>query len=113
MVAAILYYQSIPDMKTDEANGKITLTVRLGRRWSLRILVLQWFVLYLLILILTGTRVLSPLALLSFLTIPVFVRLLTIIPGVDDWQKLNDHGHYIRKLYLLNGLAIVAGIVTG
>lgn len=113
MVAAILYYQSMPDMETDKAAGKITLTVRLGRRGAFTVLVLQWLVLYLLILGLTGARILSPYALLSLLTFPILVKLLRIISGIDDWQELNDHGHYIRKLYLLNGLAIVVGIVTG
>ena len=113
MVAAILYYQSMPDMETDKAAGKITLTVRLGRRGAFRVLVLQWLVLYLLILSLAGAQILSPFALLSLLTFPILVRLLRIIPGIDDWQELDDHGHYIRKLYLLNGLAILVGIVTG
>ncbi|HNT43110.1 MAG TPA: prenyltransferase, partial [Syntrophorhabdaceae bacterium] len=36
MVASILYYQSLPDMKTDEASGKMTLAVRLGRKGAFR-----------------------------------------------------------------------------
>jgi 1,4-dihydroxy-2-naphthoate octaprenyltransferase len=113
MVAGILYYQSMPDMETDEAVGKITLTVRLGRSGSYAALLFQWAAVYLLILGLIADRILSPASLASLLTIPLLLRLLRIIPKVQDWQTLNDHGHYIRKLYLLNGVAIVAGIVTG
>ena len=113
MVAGILYYQSIPDMKTDEAVGKITLTVRLGRDGSYAGLIFQWIVVYLLVTGLVVDRVLSPVALLCLLTIPVLVRLLRIIPTVEDWQELDRYGHYIRKLYLINGAIIVLGIVTG
>jgi len=113
MVAGILYYQSMPDMKTDQEVGKITLTVRLGRGGSYLALIFQWLAVYLLIIGLVAARILSPASLVSLITIPVLVRLLKIISEVGDWQKLNEYGHYIRKLYLLNGIAIIAGIVTG
>ncbi|UCG38828.1 MAG: prenyltransferase [bacterium] len=113
MVAGILYYQSMPDMETDEAVGKRTVTVRLGRRASYAVLILQWAVVYLLILGLVAGGILSPAALACLLTLPILVRLLRIIPAVRQWQRLNEHGHYIRKMYLLNGVAIVLGIVTG
>lgn len=113
MVAGILYYQSIPDMETDKAVGKITLTVRLGRKGSYAGLILQWIVVYLLILGLAGTRVLSPVAVACLLTIPILTRLLKIMPTVKNWQELDRHGHYIRKMYLINGVIIVLGIITG
>jgi 1,4-dihydroxy-2-naphthoate octaprenyltransferase len=113
MVAGILYYQSLPDMETDREVGKFTLTVRLGRRGSYAILVFQWIAVYILILGLIAVDTLSPVSLIFVITVPVFVRLLRIIPRVDNWQHLNDYGHYVRKMYLLNGLAIVAGIMTG
>jgi 1,4-dihydroxy-2-naphthoate octaprenyltransferase len=113
MVAGILYYQSIPDMKTDEAVGKMTLTVRLGRAGAYAGLILQWVVVYLLILGLAVDRILSPVVLACVLTIPILVRLLRIIPTVEDWQELDRHGHYIRKMYLINGAIIVIGIVLG
>jgi 1,4-dihydroxy-2-naphthoate octaprenyltransferase len=113
MVAGILYYQSMPDMETDEAVGKITLTVRLGRRGAYVVLIAQWVVVYLLVVGLVADGILSPVALLSLLTIGILIRLLKIIPTVEDWQELDAHGHYVRKMYLLSGTAIVLGIVTG
>jgi 1,4-dihydroxy-2-naphthoate octaprenyltransferase len=113
MVAGILYYQSIPDMETDEAVGKITLTVRLGRRGSYVVLIAQWVVVYLLVVGLVADGILSPVALLSLLTIGILIRLLKIIPTVQDWQQLDTHGHYVRKMYFLSGIAIILGIVTG
>ena len=113
MVAGILYYQSIPDMVTDEAVGKRTLTVRLGRRRSFLVLIIQWVVVYLLIVSLSLARILSPVALLSLGTVPLLVRLLKVMPSVANWQDLDDYGHIIRKMYLINGLLIIVGIVTG
>ena len=113
MVAGILYYQSIPDMETDEAVGKMTLTVRLGRAGAYAGLILQWIAVYLLILGLAADRILSPVVLASLLTIPILVRLLRIMPTVRDWQELDRHGHYIRKMYLINGAIIVLGIIWG
>lgn len=111
MVAAILYYQSMPDMETDEAVGKMTITVRLGRRQAYKVLIAQWTAVYLMMAGLAAAGVLSRLALGGLLTLPILIKLLRIIPTVADWQELNDYGHYIRKLYLLNGLAIILAIV--
>jgi 1,4-dihydroxy-2-naphthoate octaprenyltransferase len=113
MVAGILYFQNMPDMETDKAVGKITLAVRLGRNGAYAALIFQWTAVYLLILGLVADRILSPVSLSCLLTLPILVRLLRIIPSIDDWQRLNDYGHYIRKLYMLNGLAIVVGIIIG
>ena len=113
MVAGILYYQSIPDMETDEAVGKMTITVRLGRAGAYAGLILQWVAIYLLILGLAVDRILSPVVLASLLTIPILVRLLRIMTTVQDWQELDRHGHYRRKMYLINGAIIVLGIIIG
>jgi 1,4-dihydroxy-2-naphthoate octaprenyltransferase len=110
MVAGILYFQSMPDMKTDEAVGKRTITVRLGRKGAFNVLIIQWFITYLLILFLAASRTISPLGATSLFTLPILVKLLRVIPGVKDWQDLDAYGHYIRKLYLLNGLILVISI---
>jgi len=110
MVAGILYYQSMPDMVTDAAAGKRTITVRLGQKWAYYVLIGQWVIIYALILGLAASRLISPIAIAAILTVPILVKLLKLIPGIKDWQELNSHGHYIRKLYLLNGLTIVLAI---
>jgi 1,4-dihydroxy-2-naphthoate octaprenyltransferase len=111
MVAGILYYQSIPDMKTDEAVGKTTIAVRLGKKGAYAGLIFQWVAVYLLILVFTAVGILAPVALLCLVTVPILGRLLRIMPTVEDWQELDRHGHYVRKLYLINGAIIVLGIV--
>lgn len=112
MVAGILYYKSMPDMETDASVGKRTITVRLGRRSAYLGLMAQWAVTYTLILGLAAGSILSPVAAASLLTWPILFRLLWIIPGVEDWQELNDYGHYVRKLYLINGIIIILAIWT-
>ncbi len=110
MVAGILYYQSMPDMETDASVGKRTITVRLGRRGAYFGLMVQWAVTYALIMGLTAGNILSPIAASSLLTLPILVRLLRIIPGIEDWQELNGYGHYVRKLYFINGTIIILAV---
>ncbi len=112
MVAGILYYQSMPDMETDASVGKRTITVRLGKKWAYNVLILQWAAVYLLMLGLAAAGVISPVAVACLLTVPILIRLLRLIPGIMDWQELNQYGHYIRKLYLLNGIIIIMAIMT-
>jgi len=47
---------------------------------------------------------------LSIVTVSILVKLLKLIPMIQALQELNSHGHYIRKLYLLNGLIIVLAL---
>jgi 1,4-dihydroxy-2-naphthoate octaprenyltransferase len=112
MVASILYYQSLPDMETDRAVGKITLAVRLGKGRAFRGFVLFWVLIWQGIVLLVAARVLSWAALASFLGLPLFVRLLGIMRRTEDWVELDRHGHLVRMLYFIAGLGIVAGLLV-
>ena len=107
MVASILYYQSLPDMKTDTAIGKRTLAVRLGKRGAFAALILFWATVYLTILILIFAGILAWPAFGSLLTFPIFVKMIRIVKGTTDWVELNQYGRYVRMLYFLNGIVII------
>jgi 1,4-dihydroxy-2-naphthoate octaprenyltransferase len=111
MVASILYYQSLPDMKTDEAAAKFTLAVRLGRRGAFWGLILFFVLIYLSILMLTVYGLLSWYSLFFCMSIPLFVKLIRIVTRTDDWVLLDQYGKYVRIAYFINGIAIILGIV--
>jgi len=111
MVASILYYQSLPDMDTDEAAGKRTLAVRLGKQGAFFVLILWLAIIYLTIMILVASGLLSWLSLLSLLTLPIFLKLIRIIRSTEDWVLLDQYGKYVRMLYFFNGMAIILGVI--
>lgn len=111
MVASILYYQSLPDMKTDEAAGKMTLAVRLGKQGAYIVLVLWLTIIYFTIIALVVIGLLTWLSLLSLLTVPVFLKLIGIVKKATDWVLLDQYGKYVRMLYFFNGIAIILGVL--
>ena len=111
MVASILYYQSMPDMKTDEAVGKRTLAVRLGKQGAFFVLVLWLSIIYCAILALVAGGLLTWLSLLSLLTVPIFLKLIRIVRSIEDWVLLDQYGKYVRMLYFFNGISIILGVL--
>ncbi len=111
MVASILYYQSLPDMKTDEAAGKRTLAVKLGKTGAFWGLILFFVCIYLSIFLLIVCGFLSWYSLVFCVSIPIFVKLIRIVVKTDDWVLLDQYGKYVRIIYFINGVAIILGIV--
>ncbi len=110
MVATILYYQSLPDMETDRAVHKNTLAVRLGKRNSYYGLILFWMCAYLSLIVLILTHYLSWTAGFFVITIPLLTTLLRIMKKTAEWVQLDKYGSYIRIMYFVNGICILAGL---
>jgi 1,4-dihydroxy-2-naphthoate polyprenyltransferase len=111
MVASILYYQSLPDMKTDYKAHKLTLAVRLGQRGAYRVLLLFFFFIYLSIALLIFSGLLSWWSISFLLSLPLIIKLSGIINQTADWVLLDQYGKYVRMIYFICGLAIIAGIL--
>lgn len=110
LVAAILYFQSLPDIESDEAIGKRTLAVRLGREkalWGLRAIVATAFVS---VVLLVWFKALHLFALISLLGIFPFVGVDRMIRSSTDWRDLHERGGGIRGVYLGVGVAMILTI---
>jgi 1,4-dihydroxy-2-naphthoate polyprenyltransferase len=110
MVASILYYQSLPDMKTDQLAGKKTLALLLGRRGAFIGFIVFFVLIYGSIAGLICVGLLSNLSILCLLTIPVFMKTVRLMKQTEDWVLLDQYGKYVRILYFGNGCAMIAGL---
>ena len=110
MVASILYYQSLPDMATDLAAGKHTLAVKLGRKGSMIGLAVFFALIYASIVLLVLCGILSWIAWLCLLGIPLFLKVVVLLERTDNWVLLDRYGKYVRMLYFINGIVIIAGL---
>jgi 1,4-dihydroxy-2-naphthoate polyprenyltransferase len=111
MVAAILYYQSLPDMKTDRAAGKHTLALLLGERGAFFGLIVFFGLIYVSIVGLVLFGLISWIAILCLLTVPLFIKLAGLVLRTDDWVLLDQYGKYVRIIYFINGCAIIGALL--
>ena len=111
MVASILYYQSLPDMKTDYQAHKFTIAVRLGQKDAYHVLLLFFFLIYLSISLLIVAGLLSFWSISFLLSLPLIIKLTGIIKKTANWVWLDQYGKYVRMIYFICGLAIIAGII--
>ena len=107
MVANILYFQSLPDMKTDRQVGKYTLAVLLGKARAARLFRLWWAAVYASLAGLGLSGLVGWPVWLSLVTIPLFLKTDRLVHTTEDWLELDRHGHLVRKLYMLNGLVLI------
>ena len=110
MVAMILYYQSLPDIDEDRAVGKRTVASRLGQPsaiWGERFFVA--ITLTSVILLVIG-GLLSPVALISLLTLMLAWRTDRLIRLTDNWKDLHERGGQVRLFYLINGVILILSV---
>lgn len=113
MVAGVLYYQSLPEIETDPAAGKHTLASKLGKSRAALLFRLWWPAIWVLMLNLWACGLADWPVALGLLGFPLYLRADRLIRSAledDDWLSLDEHGHLVRKLYLFNGLALIAGV---
>ena len=107
MVAMILYYQSLPDIPEDEAVGKRTIAVRLGKPtaiWGMRLFFAATLTS---IVILVWQKQLHPVALVTLIGILPAYHIDRMIATTRDWKDLHDRGGAVRMFYLSVGLTMI------
>lgn len=113
MVAGILYFQSLPEIQTDGAAGKMTLAVRLGMDRAFFLFQIWWPVVWLLVLMLWIDGKAAWPALLSFLAFPFFrlANRALCATTPDTLLALDAKGDLIRRMYLTIGVALILGVI--
>ena len=113
MVAGILYYQSMPEIELDKAAGKNTLANTLGGKNSITLLYAWWPAVWTIMLGLFASGQASWIILLGIITsLPFYFKLIKIVRSSNgDWLSLDQHGHLVRKIYLLCGLSLIFSVL--
>lgn len=111
MVAGILYYQSLPEIETDLAAGKRTLANILGKEKAELVFRLWWPAVWVLMLNLWACGIAGWPVFLCLLTFPLYWKTCRLIHQATEWLDLDRHGHLVRKLYLINGVLLIAGVI--
>ncbi len=112
MVAFILYYQSISDIYDDAKVGKFTLAYRIGRNnvvYGFRIFAVSAVIS---IILLAACHIISVWGCLSVLTLTLLLNLDKKIRFEQDIHKLHDQGAPVRRFYLINGVILIAAVLT-
>jgi len=115
MVAGILYYQSLPEIETDKSAGKYTLAVKLGKERAKLVFDIWWPITWLLMANLWACHMASAWIFVGFASIPLYIiasRRIHKASAPQEWLELDNSGHLVRKLYLINGLATIIGAFT-
>lgn len=112
MVAGILYYQSLPEIETDKAAGKITLANILGKDHALFVFRLWWPCVWLLMTQLFLADLAGWPVFFALVAAPLWYRAQALVAerGDGDWIPLDRYGYLVRLCYLVGGGALVWGV---
>lgn len=113
MVAGILYFQSLPEIRTDGAAGKKTLAVTLGMDRAFFLFRIWWPVVWLLTLMLWLCGKTAWPALLGFFAVPFFLLANKALSATTEETllALDGKGFLIRRMYLTIGAALILGVI--
>jgi len=111
MVAFILYYQSLSDIKDDRAVGKNTLAVHLGQTRIICMFRAFIVMTILAIILLVIFKLVHPLCLISILTVGLLIKTDNLIKNVKNLQDLHERGGPVRIFYLLNGIILIVSTI--
>lgn len=113
MVAGILYFQSLPEIQTDEESGKKTLAVMLGMDRAFFLFQIWWPVVWLLALMLWISGKSAWPTLLSFFAIPFYYLANKALQKTtqETLLALDKKGYLIRYMYLTIGIALILGVI--
>jgi 1,4-dihydroxy-2-naphthoate octaprenyltransferase len=107
MVALILYYQSLPDIETDRSAGKCTISSLLSRSGAIFGFRLLAGLSLLSIVSLCVAGLLSIWGLACLLSLPLLVKIDSMLHSTSDWQELHGRGKFVRMFYLVNGIIVI------
>ncbi|MCK4403870.1 MAG: 1,4-dihydroxy-2-naphthoate octaprenyltransferase [candidate division Zixibacteria bacterium] len=114
LVAAILYINQFPDYEADKAVNKKHLVVRLGKR---KAVYGYYFLICATYLVIAGSvifRMVTPFALISFLTLPLALGAIkTLKSNYDKFAELIPAQAKTVQTHLFTGLLLSLGLVLG
>lgn len=114
LVAAILYINQFPDYEADKAVDKKHLVVRLGKRRAVYGYYLLIAATYLVIAGSVLFRMVTPFALVSFLTLPLAVGAVrTLKSNYDKIAELIPAQAKTIQTHLFTGLLLTLGLIVG
>ena len=107
LIANVLFLNQFPDLEADRDVSKTHWVVRLGREKAFRVFALSSLLVYLLIALGAGVRVLPYFSLLAFLTLPLSLKALALAkrhyldsPRLRPAQALTTLNHLLTGLLL-------------
>ncbi|MDH7500879.1 MAG: prenyltransferase [candidate division NC10 bacterium] len=107
LITNVLFLNQFPDLEADQKVGKTHWVVRLGRNKATRVFVLLSLSVYLLIGLGIALRLLPPASLLGLLTLPLCLRVLSMVrrhyadsPRLKPAQALTILNHLLTGLLL-------------
>jgi 1,4-dihydroxy-2-naphthoate octaprenyltransferase len=115
MLFSMIIINEIPDIEDDKRAGKLTLIARYGNKFGIKVYIISWICTYLLILIGIIFRYLPIFMIITYCTIPLTYRSITILKkhNQNTIKMVPANLDMIRSHSLTCGLIIIAYFIQG